>query len=153
MAKKAKEVRQKEHVGNSKSPKVIENPDAYLKKHPIWAFHRCDKDHEKWAIRNCERFYEEIVEKLISLEGMTWAEIQSASGGRRSGTNSHFESINSLCKEAQNRFMELHLDTDEVFSLRLTGTVRIFGIMENGTFNVLWYDPKHEICPSNKRNT
>ncbi len=67
------------------------------------------------------------------------------------GTNSHFEDIAILCKEAQKRIEELHLDIDQVFSLRLTATLRIYGILENGVFNVLWYDPNHEICPAVKR--
>lgn len=148
---KKKIVKQAESAKSSKMPKVVENPEGYLKKHPICAFQRCDVNHEKWSIKNCKNFNEEILDKLISFEGQTWAEIQSASGGRRNGTNSHFEDIAILCKDAQRRIEELHLDIDQVFSLRLTATLRIYGILENGVFNVLWYDPNHEICPAVKR--
>lgn len=146
-----KVVRQKEQAHNSKIPINIENPDGYLKKHPIWAFQHCDMSHEKWSIKNCAEFYDGIIDKLISFEGQTWGEIQAASGGRSKGTNNHFENISELCKDAQKRINELHMDIDQVFSLRLTGTVRLYGIIEDGVFNVLWYDPKHEIYPSMKR--
>lgn len=112
---KKKIVKQAESAKSSKMPKVVENPEGYLKKHPIWAFQRCDVNHEKWSIKNCKNFNEEILDKLISFEGQTWAEIQSASGGRRNGTNSHLEDIAILCKDAQRRIEELHLDIDQVF--------------------------------------
>lgn len=153
MGKRPKYVIQKESVSNQKKPKTIENPDGYLKKHPIWAFQRCDMYHEKWSIKNCNSFYEEILDKLISFEGQTWAEIQSAAGGRRNGTNSHFENVCDLTKDAQKRIKELKLDIDQIFSLRLTATLRLYGILEDGVFNILWYDPNHEIYESKKSHT
>lgn len=91
------------------------------------------------------------MDKLSSYEGMTWAEIQSASGGKTKGTNNHFAYISKLDKEAQKRAMELHLDVDELFSLRLTGTLRLYGILENGIFSIIWYDQNHEIYPLKNR--
>ena len=84
---------------------------------------------------------------------MTWSEIQSASGGKRAGngTNNHFEYIAEMSKEAQKRAKELHLDVDQLFSLRLTGKERLYGILNNGVFYVLWYDAQHEIYPSVKK--
>ena len=46
---KKKIVKQAESAKSSKMPKVVENPEGYLKKHPIWAFQRCDVNHEKWS--------------------------------------------------------------------------------------------------------
>lgn len=146
-----KRVKSKEFADNKKIPRSLEDPEGYLKKHPVWAFQHCDLEHEKWSLLNCEAFYNNIMNKLISYEGMTWAEIQSASGGKKKGTNSHFESISELKKEAQKRAIELHLDVDELFSLRLTGTLRLYGILENGVFSVIWYDPNHEIYPLKNR--
>lgn len=148
-----KVVKQKEYAQNEKQPKSIEDPEGYLKMHPIWAFHKIDTTHEKWSVKNCKEFYDDIIKKLVAFEGLTWAEIMSASGGRRCGTNNHFEYISDLCKEAQKRANELHLNVDQVFSLRLEGKLRIYGILEEGIFRLLWYDPFHEICPSQKRNT
>lgn len=148
-----KVVRQKEYVSDKKIPKNIEDPDRYLQKNPIWAFQRCDLEHERWSIKNCGDFYGEILDKLISFEGLTWAQILSYSGGRRNGTNNHFEDVSILSSEAQKRLEKLHIYVDQILSLRLTGTLRIYGIMENGVFNVLWYDPLHEICPSTKRHS
>ena len=63
--------------------------------------------------------------------------------------NSHFISIDKLCKDAQKRLEELHLDdVEELYSLRLTGTKRLFGIRVGASLEILWYDPDHSICPS-----
>lgn len=123
-----------------------EDPDAYLTKTPAWAFSRCDR--EKWALNECGNLYKSVIEKLGSFEGMTWAEIMAQSGGRSHGTNSHFENVYDLKKEAQKRLQELHLDDlDQVFSLRLSGTERLYGILNDRILRIIWYDPNHEIYP------
>ena len=87
-------------------------------------------------------------------EGMTWGEIMKATGGRRTGNNNHFENVDEFIKEAQERWIELKLEEySEAFSLRLTGTHRLYGILEDGTFRVIWYDEDHEIYKSTKRHT
>jgi hypothetical protein len=79
---------------------------------------------------------------------MTWQEILSATGGRSHGNNSHNISVSELIKEARDRLAEINLDdVDELFSLRLEGKIRIWGMLDNDVLKILWYDPKHEICP------
>lgn len=150
---KKKIVKQKEQAHSAKIPRNTESPESYLNKNPVWAFHRCDLFHPKWSITRCSSFYQDILDKLISYEGQSWGEIQSASGGRTFGTNNHFENVADLTKDAQKRITELHLDIDQIFSLRLTATTRLYGILENGTFYILWYDPNHEIYPSAKKHS
>lgn len=146
-------VKQKETVYGTKKPISIEDPEAYLKKRPAWAFKQCDLEHEKWSIKNNEVFFGNILSKLISYEGMTWGEIQSASGGKSvgNGTNNHFLYIANMSKDAQKRARDINLDVDQLFSLRLTAKERLFGILNNGVFSVIWYDSKHEIYPSSKK--
>jgi hypothetical protein len=51
--------------------------------------------------------------------------------------------------DARKRLEQLRLDdTDELFSLRLNGQERLWGIRSNDIFSLLWWDPKHEICPA-----
>lgn len=126
-----------------------EDPERYLSKNPVWSFRRMDMSHPRWSIRSCKSLYESIIAKLRDLEGLTWQEIMSASGGRSSGTNSHFEDVADLCKEARDRMLELHMeDEDRIFSLRLTSLERLYGILDEGTFFIIWYDPRHEIYPT-----
>jgi hypothetical protein len=45
-------------------------------------------------------------------------------------------------------------DVDELFSLRMGGAKkRIYGIRDRGTLQVIWWDPEHEIYPTEPKNT
>lgn len=126
-----------------------ESPDSYMKKRPTWNFSRADK--ECWTI--CESFIEHILPALISFEGMTWQEIVSASKGHGDGSKNHSVEISHLIKKAQDRLEMLHIHEDALMSLRLSGKSRLWGILDSGIFNILWYDAKHEICPSRLKHS
>lgn len=132
-----------ENASNNKNTVIDETPRGYLHEKPVWRFNKYDKD--LWPVKIPD-FIERIFDKLADYEGMTWQEIQSASGGKTYGTNSHFENVADLDKAAQKRLVELKLDdVDQLFSLRLTGKERLYGILENGVFAILWYDKEHEV--------
>jgi hypothetical protein len=45
-------------------------------------------------------------------------------------------------------------DRDEqarLFSLRITGKMRLWGIRDIETLRVLWWDPQHSVCPPLKK--
>lgn len=151
--KTKKKPKTKEKVKGGKKPKEVVQANSYLGKNPVWRFHRSDSEHSKWSLQEKSYLDNELIEKLIGFEGMTWQQIQNASGGRSSGTNSHFIDVEDLITEAKSRLVELNVYNDQLFSLRLTGSKRLFGILEDGVFHVIWYDRNHEICPSKKRNT
>lgn len=131
-----------------KRPQNNVNPDSYMTKNPVWVFRRADQ--EQWKIH--DDFIEVILPELISIERLTWHEIMSASkGGYHSkGSKSHHVDVESLTREAQERLQYLHIYEDQLFSLRISGTKRLWGIIDSGTFNILWYDPDHKLCPSSK---
>jgi len=37
---------------------------------------------------------------------------------------------------------------EDLFSLRLTGKKRLWGIRDRHVFKVFWWDPEHGVCPS-----
>ncbi len=77
---------------------------------------------------------------------MRWHDIE------RSG--SHFIDVSALTKTARDRLAELGQDDeDELFSIRLTGRERVFGIRDRWIFKILWWDPDHQVCPSYKKHT
>ncbi len=96
---------------------------------------------------------------LKGLESMTWASILAASGGKSSGTNSHPLPVTALSKAARDRLEELEReDVEEVVSLRLEATVRLYGIRVGRVLQLLWLDPWHgdqdkAVCPAKKRHT
>ena len=147
----AKKVSQRENVSGRKAPRQAEQPEAFFQMYPTWSFKLLDVNHEKWSFTSANDLYRDIIFKLRDYEGQRWNEIIQSSGGRSYGTNNHFENVGSLIKEAQKRWSELHLEEyDQVFSLRLTGIERLYGILENGTFKIIWYDKNHEIYPVSK---
>lgn len=144
-----KKPKQKENATSKKRPREAEDAESYLKNNPVWKFKLNDKNHGEWSIRNCCDFNNDVMDKLQDFEGMTWSEIINTNGI----DTSHFVNTSDLIKKAQDRLRELRIIEDRLFSLRLNGKTRIYGLLNNGIFNILWYDCKHEIYPSKKKNT
>ena len=142
--------RAKEPSGNKRTVQSID-PKGYYKKHPSWRFNRMFLDH-KWAINleNWACFENSILPKLKSYESQTWGQIESASKGRGAGSKSHNIDIYKLCPEAQRELQNYNIHIDQIFSLRLSGTERIFGILSDGVLDIVWYDSKHEVCPQRR---
>jgi hypothetical protein len=44
-------------------------------------------------------------------------------------------------------------DLDTLFSFRVTGATRVFGVVRREYLRVLWYDPDHKVCPSKLKHT
>ncbi len=85
--------------------------------------------------------------KLKDRESMTWQEILE-------DKQSHFVEKWKLDIAARRQLEERQLDDiDQVFSLRLGGTERVWGIRVGSVLRTLWWDPNHEICPSQKKHT
>jgi len=132
-----------------KTPRIDpgNSPDRTSNKHPSWRFGIIDLD-GMWGYRTIasQTLVLDIRDKLSSFEGMTWTAIESA--------GSHFISKSDICPDANRRLSHLRLDdVDELFSLRLTGKKRIWGIRDNEVLKILWWDPDHTICPSPKKHT
>lgn len=77
---------------------------------------------------------------------MTWLD-----HGRK---GSHLIAVSDLAKNAQRRLEEIgQADVDEVYSLRFGGQKRIIGIRSGDALKILWWDPEHQVCPSQKKHT
>jgi hypothetical protein len=77
---------------------------------------------------------------------LTWREIrQLTAGGHR---RHHFQPVESVCQEAQNRFEDLQLDLEQLFRLRHGSTLRIWGHLVGPVFRIIWYDRQHRVYPT-----
>ena len=65
----------------------------------------------------------------------------------------HLVDVQNLSKEAQDRLKKLEILTDSLIQLRVGGTKRIFGLIEDGVMSILWYDLNHEVYPVEKKHT
>lgn len=84
-----------------------------------------------------------IAAKLRNYESMTWNEIIS---------RDHTVALKKLIKQARQRIVELELDDAEgsLWRFELQGLERLWGIRVRSVLYVLWWDPKHQICPVTK---
>lgn len=72
----------------------------------------------------------------------------------RDKTRNHHVSVRDFIPEAQKRLAGIfNEEYQELYSLRLSGKERLWGIIEGGVFYIVWYDKHHEVCPSEKKNT
>ncbi len=114
----------------------------------VWDVSRIDDD-GKWGWRriNCSFFFKEIWGKMRNFESTTWAEIE--------GKTHHMIPVSRIVTSAQKRLVELgHDDEDSLASFHINGKQRLWAIRRSvNIFYLLWWDPKHEICPSPKKHT
>lgn len=130
----------------NKSPKAAISPSSFLKDRPSWRVRSMEfSDPFGWHIINGSKIID-IQSRLASFETMIWSEII--------GPNNHSISKKDICVEAQKWLVQINQDDiDELFSLRLAGKERIFGILEGNVLRILWWDPSHQIYPSPKKHT
>ena len=91
-----------------------------------------------------------IVEELIKLEGCTWNEILIV----RKKQN-HEIPVNHLANVVQRILEKWQPGLSRVVSLRFGGRERLYGKIEpsTGAFVIMFWDPEHLICPSEKKHT
>lgn len=99
-------------------------------------------------------FISHLYPKLKEFEKLTWEEIEKQTYGKDGKSKNHPIGKGKIIKEAQERLKVLNQDdVDELYSLRLEGKIRIFGIREFNCLKILWIDTNHEICPPQKKHT
>lgn len=132
--------------------RIKSNPESNYTKKPAWNVGLIDLNCP-WCFKELDGsdWWNEIHAKLKNFETMTWQEIFDASGGRKRGNNNHGVPIKDLVPEARRRLRELRLnDIESLFSLRLTGTRRIWGILDGFVLKIMWFDSGHKVCPTAK---
>lgn len=129
-----------------KRPKSLTGPEDREDKHPRWQFNRLDWNHLEWGWCNISsNKWEEVIRKLGNFDGMTWGQIE--------GSGSHLVEVSDCPnRDTQRRLEELNLDdVDTLFSLRLSGPERVWGILDGNVLKLLWYDPNHTVWPTQRQ--
>lgn len=90
--------------------------------------------------------WRKILERLKHLDARTWAEVI--------GDRDHPIPVELLSPKAKKRLQEIQRDDiDAIFSFHLEGEPRIVGVRVDNVFQVLWWDPNHEVCPAHLKHT
>ncbi len=125
------------------SPPVTSTQNKKL----VWIVSRIDNS-SKWGWHKitCPDFLRKIWKKMHNFETMEWVDIL--------GTDHHAIPISNIIRPAQKRLEELgHDDEETLVSFHIMGRERIWAIRSEEKVFLLWWDPNHEICPSQKRGT
>lgn len=130
---------------DGKQVRIADDPGRHDQETITWRFSIVDQEGLwGWRTMGGNTWWRDVLPKLQNFETMTWAEIQAASGGRSRGNNSHPVGVAGLTEQAKSRLSDLGQDdVAELFSLRLSGTQRIYGIRDRRALKLLWYDPHH----------
>jgi hypothetical protein len=125
--------------------KNVRIQESSQRQHPTWRFSTVDCEGPfAWPKNTATEL--EILQKLHEYDSQLWSEIE--------GSRSHAIQLSSLSRDAKRRLEEIQQDDiEEVFSFRITGACRVFGIRDSGTVKLLWYDPDHGVCPSKLKRT
>ena len=124
------------------------NRGSIIDTQPVWRLSKLDFK-GNWGWGNIEDIgtIQKIQDKLKNFENMSWGEIEK-------NNKSHEISTEVVSKEAKDRLTEISLDDcSDLYSMRLTGSERLWGIRENEILYILWYDPKHTVYLVPLRNT
>ena len=83
-----------------------------------------------------------------------FSEIEKLNHEEQIKRGSHNVPVSDLTRDARKRLAEIRRDDiDKLFSIRLTGRGRVWAIEYESVFYILWWDPKHQVCHSNKKHT
>jgi hypothetical protein len=145
---KDKKPRAKFDPAQTKQPKA--SSASYHGLHPSWRLGQIAMQHPFGCHELASDDWRQLWDHLRDLEKKSWSEILV--NGKKFN---HNVEIGQLSTVAQNRLKELFdpLDFDELLSLRLSGKERIWGVLDRGAVDLLWWDPRHEVCPSQLKNT
>jgi hypothetical protein len=122
-------------------------PESIMDEKPRWRIAFVDYE-GPWGFNNVNDVdvLKDVLNKLKDYEGMFWREIE--------GHENHSISVTSICRDAKHRLSEINKeDYQDLFSFRLNGKHRLWGIKERDAFYILWWDPDHTVCPSIRKHT
>lgn len=116
-------------------------------KNPVWSIAKLDREGPwGWSRVICQFFWSDIWPKMRDFESMEWEQIVA--------NGSHEVSVDGICKDAKKQLERLKLDdVERLVSFRFTGKQRLWGIRLGNVFQILWWDPNHEVYPSTLKHT
>jgi hypothetical protein len=120
------------------------NPENYQKQFIAWHF-ECMDTSGSWPCNIST--LQNIENRLHEYERIRWSELTGSS---------HPLPINRIIPKAQRRFFELGYGDYEnlyQFDIRNGGQKqRLWGLRVENIFKILWWDPRHEVYPVQKRS-
>ena len=156
-----REIKQGAEPDPQREPKSVESPDLQREPKSIeppdpnkiklqWCFELFDSetDWRENTGNNDHATFLRIAAHLKDYSRLTWGDLESRKD------RDHPIPIPNLIKRARDRLVYLHQeDAGELWRFRFGGRQRIWGIRTGNVLRVVWWDPDHQICPSELRST
>lgn len=153
MAKnKKKEVRTKKPIGQNRKAAIQKSRDVGGDDIFSWNFSQFDGSSD-WGFVAFKREHIDVVMKMVThFESIGWNAIQRDKKSHGVDVKNSKPALKAWWAYCEGKNMKDDKNT-KLFSLRIDSTKRLYGIRDGGIFNVIWYDPHHDLFPSHKKNT
>ncbi len=138
-------------MGKYKKRVVKVSTGSTIKEKPIWRFDKIDREGKfAFDLSRCDFQHREVLEKLMEYGDMTWDAISKQQHDKSRKTKHHYLDVGKLSSDALVRIKvrQFDEDVDEIYSFALQNLLRIIGFRHGAEFHIVWYDPRHEFCPS-----
>jgi hypothetical protein len=118
------------------------DPQAASERFVAWRLGQVDLGGE-WGWRNLASDHLATLHShLVAFEAETFSDLKR---NRRAKS----VPVDHLCREAQDRLIELERDdTEQLWELRIptTDSWRAWGLVDGAVFYFIWWDPDHTVC-------
>jgi hypothetical protein len=141
--------RVKAEIPVGRTIRVGVDPSQIYQMHMDWSDAEADRAGSwTWGAREWsqEAWDGVIGPKLANFKTMLWRELEAAitdSGHRMH----HSMAVEVICDECQTRLLELEKVDGDIYRFRLGNRRRLWGFRTLNVFEILWYDPEHNVYP------
>jgi len=154
----SKNIRIETRPSLTKEARLAVSPHSYKDCCLTWSIDHADRE-GSWTWKNREsrewsvdEYTSEIEPHINSYISIPWKEVEAATyNGKHQARKllNKYQPIDSLCDEAQIRWMELERlsEFEEIFRFRMGSNKRAWGIRIQHHFYLIWYERHHQICP------
>lgn len=138
-----------ESKSKKRAPALDFNHDEVNNRKLVWRLAWLDEG-GPWAPTRIEPAQMAVLmRKMVAYESMTIGEIFAPGSEHGKAYD-----VSELPSAASKRISEIKRDDEAlIHRLRCSAKRRLYGILREHVFHVLWWDPEHTVWPSKKRNT
>jgi hypothetical protein len=135
----------------ARTPRLGADPGSIFHMEMTWTSDRADCE-DCWQSGTPRQWTDDdwnirIFPKLTNWQQLKWSEIEKATTD--SGHKMHHSMpTDVICEEAVSRLSYLQIDGDSIYRFRLGNKPRLWGLRNVAEFEILWFDPEHEIYPT-----
>ncbi len=136
-------------IPSLRQPTAIVDPASYDSLQIRVRFDLLDEDHPHWGWNSVEKaHFVEFLKFLKAVDRTSWFELKKTSKtGFSKGNKHHAIEIAKFRKSARERLHELNIQRllgDELFSIAINATTRVYGGRDKEFFRPIWHDPFHQ---------